>query len=168
MLAGTNFTDKPHSVCHVIAALLRTYNDRIDDRRRQDLHPVASDVIGTRAAQDIAAIRTARCLSWAWIRDPTLSPRLVRRYWPRRRGRLSQRSMERAGALAAQSAVRLVRRDGDDAHRALLALVEALIAVGKPTASDPYGSDATPRSERPVRPAYPAERRQHAVAGAFE
>jgi hypothetical protein len=34
MLAGEPFTDHPVAVCPVIGALLRTYNDTIDDERR--------------------------------------------------------------------------------------------------------------------------------------
>jgi hypothetical protein len=37
MLAGEPFSDHPHSVCPVIGSFLRTYNDSIDDQRRQDL-----------------------------------------------------------------------------------------------------------------------------------
>ena len=49
MLAGEDFTDRPASVCPVIAAFLRAYNDAIDDRRRQDLYRYASAAVGTRA-----------------------------------------------------------------------------------------------------------------------
>ena len=38
MLAGERFSDRPRSVCPVIAAFLRSYNDQVDDRRRQDLY----------------------------------------------------------------------------------------------------------------------------------
>src|ERR1044072_7923842 len=39
MLAGEPFSDRPRCVDPVIAAFLRTYNDGLDDRRRQDLYP---------------------------------------------------------------------------------------------------------------------------------
>lgn len=38
MLAGEPFSDRPISVSAVITGVLRTHNDRIDDRRRQDLY----------------------------------------------------------------------------------------------------------------------------------
>jgi hypothetical protein len=38
MLAGEPFSDHPQAVCPVIGSFLRAYNDRIDDRRRQDLY----------------------------------------------------------------------------------------------------------------------------------
>ena len=49
MLAGEPFSDRPRCVDPVIAAFLRTYNDGIDDRRRQDLYPLAA-AIGPRDA----------------------------------------------------------------------------------------------------------------------
>lgn len=45
MLAGEKFSDHPATVSPVIAAFLRTYNDGLDDRRRQDLHPLASLIV---------------------------------------------------------------------------------------------------------------------------
>ena len=38
MLAGEPFSDRPRCVDPVIAAFLRTYNDGLDDSRRQDLY----------------------------------------------------------------------------------------------------------------------------------
>jgi hypothetical protein len=60
MLAGERFTDHPRSVCRVIAAFLRTYNDSIDDRRRQDLYRCAAQVVGTRASRATERARLAR------------------------------------------------------------------------------------------------------------
>ena len=45
MLAGERFTHRPASVCFVIAELLRTYNDGVDDERRQGLYGCASLVV---------------------------------------------------------------------------------------------------------------------------
>ena len=42
MLADEPFTDRPDNASPVIAAFLRTYNDGIDDERRQDLFALAS------------------------------------------------------------------------------------------------------------------------------
>src|SRR5688500_13699426 len=49
MLEGREFTDTPDSVCPVIRDFLRSYNDRIDDERRQDLYACASAVVGSRS-----------------------------------------------------------------------------------------------------------------------
>jgi hypothetical protein len=42
MLADEPFSDRPRSVCPVIAAFLRSYNDGLDDERRRDLYRFAS------------------------------------------------------------------------------------------------------------------------------
>ncbi len=51
MLAGEPFSAYPSCVCPVIAAFMRTYNDLIDDTRRQDLYPYASAIVGSRATK---------------------------------------------------------------------------------------------------------------------
>ena len=61
MLAGERFSDRPRSVSPVIAAFLRTYNDRLDDARRQDLYPCAAAVVGTRAARAVERERARMC-----------------------------------------------------------------------------------------------------------
>jgi hypothetical protein len=48
VLAGEPFTDHPASVSRVLAAFLRTYNDRADADRRQHLLPYAARIVGTR------------------------------------------------------------------------------------------------------------------------
>ena len=48
MLAGERFSDRPASVCPIVAAVVRAYNDAVDDRRRQDLYRFAADAVGTR------------------------------------------------------------------------------------------------------------------------
>ena len=70
MLAGEHFSDHPNSVCPVIAALLRNYNDRIDDRRRQDLYPYAAKIVGTRGTAGLERAR-ARHLERLPRRTPT-------------------------------------------------------------------------------------------------
>src|SRR3954465_11794258 len=76
MLAGEPFTDRPGSVCPVVAAFLRSYNDAVDDRRRQDLYPYAAAApprrqalyryaaaaVGTRAPAAVMRRRAQRCL----------------------------------------------------------------------------------------------------------
>jgi hypothetical protein len=47
MLAGESFTDRPRAVCPVIATVLRSYNDAVDDVRRQALYRYASESVGT-------------------------------------------------------------------------------------------------------------------------
>ena len=65
MLAGEPFSDRPATVCPVIAGFMRAYNDRVDDERRQDLYRYAAEVVGTRTASEIEHARERRCLEWA-------------------------------------------------------------------------------------------------------
>src|SRR3954464_2212947 len=51
MLAEEPFSDRAGTVSPVIGAFLRTYNDGLDDERRQDLYPIASLVVGTAPAR---------------------------------------------------------------------------------------------------------------------
>ncbi len=46
-LADEPFSDRPENTSPVIAAFLRTYNDGLDDERRQDLFTLASLIVGT-------------------------------------------------------------------------------------------------------------------------
>jgi hypothetical protein len=57
MLAGEPFTDHPASVCPVIGSFLRSYNDLVDDGRRQDLYAYASRVVGSRADSTVQSAR---------------------------------------------------------------------------------------------------------------
>jgi hypothetical protein len=50
----------------VIGSFLRTYNDRIDDGRRQDLFAYAAKVVGSRASQDVQHARAERLSAWAF------------------------------------------------------------------------------------------------------
>lgn len=127
MLAGEPFSDRPASVCPVIAGFLRAYNDRIDDERRQDLYAYASQVVGSRAGADVERARERRCLLWAeQMRRQRPRPlRWVTRSAP---GSVDRRlGLDAAGTYAARS----IRRHGDRTHAAALALVDELIAMGR-------------------------------------
>src|ERR687885_2466316 len=54
MLAGEPFSDRPQAVCPVIGAYLRSYNDVVDDDRRQDLYRYAAEAIGPAGAGEAA------------------------------------------------------------------------------------------------------------------
>jgi hypothetical protein len=81
MLAGEPFSDHPASVCPVIAAFLRSYNDHVDDRRRRDLYRYAARVAGTRADADVERWRSKLCLAWAraCCHRPELRVRILHR-----------------------------------------------------------------------------------------
>jgi hypothetical protein len=143
MLAGEPFSDRPRCVDPVIAGFLRTYNDGIDDERRQDLYPLAAEVVGSRAVAGVQAERARMCLRWAQERHGERR-RGPRRLLPLRPllpdGRLGD---DAAGTLAGRLAVKQAcRRRSDGAHDAALAFVHELIAVGAP--QTPAVEDATP------------------------
>jgi hypothetical protein len=133
MLAGEPFSDRPRCVDPVIAGFLRTYNDGIDETRRQDLYPLASEVVGSRAVAGVQAERARMCLSWAQERHAE-QRHGARRLLPSRPllpdGRLGD---DAAGTLAGRIAVKLAcRRRTEGAHAAALAFVRELLAVGEP------------------------------------
>lgn len=76
MLAGEPFSDHPRSVCPVIGAFLRAYNDRLDDSRRQDLYAYAAKVVGTRTRVEVERQRAQMCRAWVRrMKGPGACPR---------------------------------------------------------------------------------------------
>jgi hypothetical protein len=145
MLAGEPFSDRPRCVDPVIAAFLRTYNDGIDDRRRQDLYPLAAEVVGTRSVSSVQAERARMCLRWAQERA-TARRHGARRLLPRRTllpdGRLGD---DAAGTLAGRIAVKhATKRRVTGGHEAAVQFVHELLAVGAVPAAP------TPREEIPA------------------
>jgi hypothetical protein len=127
MLAGEPFSDRPASVCPVIAGFMRAYNDRVDDEHRQDLYRYAADVVGTRGTPDTEHARERRCLEWA---DAMRRQRRRPLRWMGRSGPGSvdrRLGLDAAGTYAARS----IRRHGDRTHAAALALIDELIGMGR-------------------------------------
>jgi hypothetical protein len=129
MIAHEPFTDHPRSVCPVIAAFLRAYNDAIDDPRRQDLYRLASLAIGTRDSWVIEQQRARRCREWAeqvWSRRP----------WPVRlfARRAFGLDVNIKAQGVARSAVAAIGRHTDHTHAMAVALVEELCAMTSETA----------------------------------
>jgi len=60
LLAGERFSDYPDSVCPLIGAFLRTYNDCVGDDRRDDLYACAATVVGTGGRRDASRARACR------------------------------------------------------------------------------------------------------------
>jgi hypothetical protein len=144
MLAGEPFSDRPQSVCPVLGAYLRSYNDVIDDDRRQDLFRYAADAIGTAGPAELRRRRAERCLAEiASLHDQRSR---VRR-WLSGRPELSlpgsSIELERVGMHLA----RALQRSGAGGHARALALADELIAMS-PAAPEPR----------------PASRRRRAVA----
>jgi hypothetical protein len=127
MLADEPFSDRARSISPTIGALLRTYNDGVDDVRRQDLYPVAAAIVGTAARRTVERERISRCLSFVHQHGTQL---------PGRRAALGLATPEAAGALAARAALDAA------AHDELLSLVDELVALSDrpsrwPRAADP-------------------------------
>ncbi len=123
MLAGERFGDRPPSVCPVIGAILRVYNDNVDDDRRQDLYRSAADAVDTRRDYAVQRLRADAALDWAVARyerrggnhslaarsrGPARRDRVLRRGRARRPPRIAPRSLVGRGA----------RRDHRTARRA--------------------------------------------------
>jgi hypothetical protein len=127
MLAREPFSDRSRSISPTIGAFLRTYNDGIDDDRRQDLYPVAAAILGTAARRAVERDRVSRCLAFAQEHGARL---------PSRRAALGLATPGAAGAWAAKTALEA------DLHDEALALVDELVALGRkpsrwPRAADP-------------------------------
>ena len=148
MLAGERFTDRPRCVSPVIGALLRTYNDLVDDRPRQDLYQVAAAVVGTRASAEVERLRLKRVIQWG-----KATRRARRLSWLARvAGRLGIRDTDLNPDEAAAFAVRAIGRKTGRAHADLLALVDDLISYGQGTGAGTRRTD-----ERTMAPARPLE-----------
>jgi hypothetical protein len=114
MLADEPFSDRPRSISPTIGAFLRTYNDGLDDARRQDLYPVAAEIVGTSARRSVERERINHCLAFARRRGGRMAGR---------RAALCLATPEAAGAWAARTAL------DADAHEEALELVYELVAL---------------------------------------
>src|SRR4051794_29237301 len=123
MLAGEEFTDRPASVCPVVGAFLRAYNDAVDDRRRQDLYGYASAAVGTRASAAVTRRRAQRCLDELralrrWPLGTLTAPRALPDSVP---------AMERLAARLARE----IHRSGIGSHGRAMRVADALIGMAE-------------------------------------
>jgi hypothetical protein len=132
VLAGERFSDHPRSVCPVIAGLLRTYNDVVDDDHRQALIPYAAKVVDTRADADVQRARAQRCLEWGAAFAST-TPWC---HWRRRRLARRPPRYQGTGAACGGWAVEVLPRPECQSEAAILALVDGLIAMEKRAAAE--------------------------------
>jgi len=145
MLAGEPFTDQPRSVCRVIAAYLRAYNDGADDRQRQQLYGVAARVVGTRASREVERRRAERCTE-LMVELHTGQPRLRRWLRPSPPVCLHDEALEAAGVQLARMLLR--HRDGTPGRA--LAIVDELVAIGEGDGTgEPTPWSATPEAAPP-------------------
>jgi hypothetical protein len=141
MLAGESFTDHPRSVSPVIATFLRSYNDIVDDDRRQDLYRYAADVVGTAGDERAEQARADRLIDWADTMEAARS-----RWSPfvRLRRRSAHATRRKGATEAARYAIRVMPRISDRSHASVLTLLDDLIAAGSPEVPTraPGGSSA--------------------------
>jgi hypothetical protein len=140
MLSGERFGDRPASVCPVIGAILRAYNDNVDDRRRQDLYRFAADAVDTRRDYRVQRHRAHAALDWAAARygATLLAP-------PDPEGPRDEIGYYVVGALGRRG------RWSDETHVALIALLEELIAIDclrVPLVGDLFEQTAQPLEHR--------------------
>jgi hypothetical protein len=121
MLAGEPFSDHPESVCPVIAAFLRGYNDLIPDAEQDELYAYAALVVGSTAPRAVRRARARRLLLWAGCRGPLLGFRVRARPW------------DLVLLPAVESALRM---PSDRRPAAVLALIEELCAMGREPAPE--------------------------------
>jgi hypothetical protein len=131
MLAGERFSDRPTSVCPIVAAVVRAYNDAVDDRRRQDLYRFAADAVGTRGDFALQRRRAQVALDHARGKGAGLPA-------PELDAGPEEIADHLIGTLARRPRSRLPRRRWDDAsHTDMLGLLERLISTGAPVGGNP-------------------------------
>lgn len=132
LLAGEKFSDRPRCVCRVVAASLRSFNDRASHADRQRLIPYARRAVGTRGDRELTRARRELCLVWAGA-HPDAGP--LRSLWDRiwMRGRIWV-------AVGFREALRLNDGAGEYAARAVFArygteaafsLLDRLLEIGE-------------------------------------
>ena|SRR5947209_2852381 len=134
MIAGEPFTDRPRSVCPVIAGLLRPYNDVAGRRRRQDMLRCAADVVGTRTGVAVEALRLDHCLEVLEEIEALRSRSLlwrVRTPTPSRLAELLETPNVAGGPIEQflSGLARLLHAGGMRGHDRALALVDELVAI---------------------------------------
>jgi hypothetical protein len=124
MLSAEPFSDRPRNASPVIGAFLRTYNDGLDDERRQDLYELAALIVGTAGRRTVERERASRCLEFACRLGAGL---------PSGRGAIGIASAEASGSWAALAA--LADGPSPEAHDRALAFAHDLIrlAPGRPS-----------------------------------
>jgi hypothetical protein len=144
MLAGERFSDRPTSVCPIVGAVVRAYNDAVDDRRRQDLYRFAADAVGTRGDFTLQRRRAQVALDYARARGAT-EPE------PEPDAGPEEIADHLIGALARRPRSRSPRRRWDDAsHAEMLSLLERLIVTGAPVGGNPLLGEFVEHLPQPV------------------
>jgi hypothetical protein len=123
----------------VICAILRTYNDNVDDRRRQDLYRFAADAVDTRRDYRVQRRRADEALGWAVARYASRGGTLLAP--PDPEGPRDEIAYYVVGALAGRGVRR--GRWSDEDHTAMIGLLEDLIEVEREPALDALIAERT-------------------------
>jgi hypothetical protein len=136
MLAEEPFSDEPLCVCPVIAEFLRTYNDQVDDARRQELYAYAALVVNTREDPVVERRRANTCLDW-WLQASSPRRWQLRRFLWMLPPSSAARDIEVAHRTARWAAASASR------HADALKLVETLAGRSPEWAPEPDAIDAS-------------------------
>lgn len=142
MLAGEPFSDRPACACRVIGAMLRGYNDTVEDAARQDLLRYAAEAIGTRSSEVLEHRRLDRCFEvfdeLELERRRTLRRRLTPVTAWEIRGLRGRAHLPRYLDDFGRSLARYFHRAGADGHARFLRLVDELVAMSeRPSVESP-------------------------------
>jgi hypothetical protein len=140
MLAGEQFSDHPKSVCPSLGAILRPYNDSLDEERRRDLYEYAARVVGTRTSRQLTRERADQALAFFIENDRPGHPMPLRVTLLRRLPGTHLLALARATA-------RFARRIDTASHAEVLALLDRLIEMHPAGATDelPDAASVAPR-----------------------
>jgi hypothetical protein len=155
LLAGEPFSDHPTSVCPVIGAFLRRYNDAVGDEHRQCLYAYAAHVVGSRASEEVQRMRAARMVEWT----ADLRRRRRKWYWlPEAWLMLAWPEISDWEILARRAIRELVHHPATVRTEAL-ALVDELVSLGRSRPVASTGTSSTPLNQ------VSASRRELAASG---
>jgi hypothetical protein len=126
MLAGEPFSDHPTTACPVIASLLRTFNDVLDDEPRQELYGYAAKAVGSRGSSRVEHDRLDRLIAWTEELEGhhRTRSRSVPSAW------LRWLAPRPPAHVVAARAVKAIARRSDDTRPDVLAFVDELLAIG--------------------------------------
>jgi hypothetical protein len=134
MLGGEPFSDHPRTVSPAIGSFLRNFNDLLDDTRRRDLYAYAAKCVASAATPEIERARAQYLIRWG---DKRWAVRARHSLADRFRRRAARERRRVAPVPAARYAIHALGPITDESHAAALALVDALIAIGGPSAPAP-------------------------------
>lgn len=126
MLAGEPFSDHPTTACPVLASLLRTFNDALDDEPRQELYEYAAKVVGSRESRSVESARLDRLIGWTeelegrYRNRPRSAARKCLRRW----------TLRPPAHVVAARAMRAIDGRRDEARPDVLAFIDELLRLG--------------------------------------